>query len=182
MLRWCAARMPTRLQATGTFTLPGPVFPFGAYAALVEVERETGEIVVRRFVAVDDAGRIVNPLLSEGQVVGAVAQGIGQALWEEVVHTDDGQAVSISFTEYALPRAAALPVVECELMETPSPLNPLGAKGIGEAGTIGAPVAIVNAVMDALAPYGIRHLDFPLTPQKVWQALQQAGRTPPARS
>ena len=164
------------LQAAATFALPGPVFPFGAYGARVEVDPETGEIIVRQLVAVDDAGRIVNPLLAEGQVVGAVAQGLGQALWEEVVHLDDGQTISSSFAEYAIPRAASLPVVQSELLETPSPLNPLGAKGIGEAGTIGAPLAVVSAVMDALAVHGIDHLDFPLTPQKVWQALQAAGR------
>lgn len=173
------------LQASGTFALRSPVFPFGAYAARVEVDPETGEVAVRRFVAVDDAGRIVNPLLAEGQVAGAVAQGLGEAFWEEVVHTDDGQAVTDTFTEYALPRAVSLPVVQSELMETPSPLNPLGAKGIGEAGTIGTPAVIANAVLDALAPLGIRHLDVPLTPQKIWQALRgvqtSPGRSPPYR-
>lgn len=170
------------LAASGTFALPGPVFPFGAYAAVVEVDPETGEISVERFVAIDDAGRIVNPLLAEGQVIGAVAQGLGQSFWEEAVYTDDGQAVSASFAEYALPRAVSVPPVLSELMETPSPFNPLGAKGIGEAGTIGAPGAIANAVMDALASRGVRHLDFPFTPQKIWQALRAPGQTPPARS
>jgi carbon-monoxide dehydrogenase large subunit len=169
------------LSASGTFALPGPVFPFGAYAATVAVDVETGEISVEGFVAVDDAGRIINPLLAEGQVVGAVAQGLGQAFWEEAVYADDGQAVTASFAEYAMPRAMSVPSVQSELLETLSPLNPLGAKGIGEAGTIGTPSAIANAVMDALAPYGVRHLDFPLTPQKIWRALRASGRTPPAR-
>jgi len=169
------------LSAASTFTLPGPVFPFGAYAAAVAVDEDTGEVTVEQLVAVDDAGRIVNPLLAEGQVLGAVAQGLGEALWEAVVYTEDGQAVSSSFAEYALPRAAWLPPMHSVLGETPSPLNPLGAKGIGEAGTIGTPAAVANAVMAALASRGVRHLDFPFTPQKVWQALRAEPRTRPAR-
>jgi carbon-monoxide dehydrogenase large subunit len=165
------------LSASGTFALPGPVFPFGAYAAAVGVDVETGEISVERLVAVDDAGRIVNPLLAEGQVIGAVAQGVAQAFWEEAAYTEDGQALFGSFAEYALPRAEWMPAVRSALMETPSPLNPLGAKGIGEAGTIGAPAAVANAVMDAVARYGIGHLDMPLTPQKVWRALRAAAAT-----
>jgi carbon-monoxide dehydrogenase large subunit len=167
------------LSASGTFTLPGPVFPFGAYAAAVAVDPDTGEISVERLVAVDDAGRIVNPLLAEGQVVGAVAQGLGEAFWEVVAYTEDGQAVSSSFAEYALPRAASMPPIYSALGETPSPLNPLGAKGIGEAGTIGTPAAVANAVMAALASRGIRHIDLPLIPQKVWQALHAASQKPP---
>lgn len=169
------------LSASGTFALPGPVFPFGAYAAAVDVDVETGEITVERLVAVDDAGRIINPLLAEGQVVGAVAQGLAQALWEEAVYTEDGQALFGSFAEYALPRAEWLPAIQTALTETPSPLNPLGAKGIGEAGTIGVPGAIANAVMDALASHGVHHLDFPFTPQRIWQALRASGRTPSAQ-
>jgi carbon-monoxide dehydrogenase large subunit len=133
-------------------------------------------------VAVDDAGRIVNPLLAEGQVVGAVAQGLGQVFWEAVAYTEDGQAISSSFAEYALPRAASMPPIESALGETPSPLNPLGAKGIGEAGTIGTPAAVANAVMAALVSRGVRHIDLPLTPQKVWQALHAVPQEPPARS
>jgi carbon-monoxide dehydrogenase large subunit len=169
------------LSASGTFALAGPVFPFGAYAAAVEVDVETGEVRVARLVSVDDAGRIINPLLAEGQVVGAMAQGLAQVFWEEASYAEDGQALFGSFAEYALPRAEWMPPVESALMETPSPLNPLGAKGIGEAGTIGTPAAVANAVMDALAPYGVHHVDFPLTPQRIWQAIRASGRTPSAR-
>jgi carbon-monoxide dehydrogenase large subunit len=170
------------LSAASTFTLPGPVFPFGAYAAAVSVDVETGAVTVENLVAVDDAGRIVNPLLAEGQVLGAVAQGLGEVFWEIVAYTEDGQAVSTSFAEYPIPRAASLPPVQSVLGETPSPLNPLGAKGIGEAGTIGTPAAVANAVMAALASRGVRHIDLPLTPQKVWQALHAGPQRLPAPS
>ncbi|HXF82455.1 MAG TPA: xanthine dehydrogenase family protein molybdopterin-binding subunit [bacterium] len=161
------------LQAAAVFTLPGPVFPYGAYAAVVEIDPETGRVDVVRLVAVDDAGRIVNPLLAEGQVIGAVVQGLGQSLSEAVVYGEDGQMLTASFTEYALPRAADAPPLHSEFQETPSPLNPLGAKGIGEAGTIAAPAAIANAVLDALAPLGVRHLDFPFTPPRIWKVISQ---------
>ncbi len=162
------------LDAQHIFRLSGPVFPFGVYGAVVEVDPQTGEVEVRRLIAVDDAGRIINPLLAEGQVIGAVAQGLGQAFYEEVIYGDDGQLLTTTFAEYALARAPHVPAVASEFLETPSPLNPLGAKGIGEAGTIAAPAAIANAVCDALAPLGIRHLDFPLTPQRIWQAISAA--------
>jgi len=172
--------MEMGLQATGVFTLPRPVFPFGAYGAVVEIDPETGEVHLREVAAVDDAGRIVNPLLAEGQVIGAAIQGVGQAFTEAFVYAEDGQALTSSFADYALLRAADSPSVRSEFRETPSPLNPLGAKGIGEAGTIGIPAAVANAVMDALAPMGIRHLDFPLTPARLWEAIRQ-GRPGPVR-
>lgn len=159
------------LDAQHVFRLASPVFPFGVYGAVVEVDPQTGEVAVRRLVAVDDAGRIINPLLAEGQVIGAVAQGMGQTFYEEVVYGDDGQLLTTTFAEYALARAPHVPEVTSEFLETLSPLNPLGAKGIGEAGTIATPAAIANAVCDALAPLGIRHLDFPLTPPRIWQAI-----------
>ncbi|MGH7427892.1 MAG: xanthine dehydrogenase family protein molybdopterin-binding subunit, partial [Candidatus Methylomirabilaceae bacterium] len=163
-------------DASGYFALAGPVFPFGAYAAVVEVHRETGEVEIQRLVAVDDAGRIVNPLLAEGQVIGAIAQGLGQVFVEEAVYDADGQPLTATFMDYGMLRAAHMPHVVTELLETPSPLNPLGAKGIGEAGAIGAPAALANAVMDALAPLGVRHVDMPFTPARLWSLLQ-GGRS-----
>jgi carbon-monoxide dehydrogenase large subunit len=160
------------LRATVRFELPGPVFPFGAYAAVVEVDRETGRLQVQRLVGVDDAGRVVNPLLAEGQVVGSAAQGIGQALFEEAVHDDQGQLLTGSFTAYPLPSAVEVPAMEGELLETPSPFTPLGVKGLGESGAIAVPAAIANAVADALAPLGVRHADPPYTPEKLWRALR----------
>jgi carbon-monoxide dehydrogenase large subunit len=173
--------MDQGLNGSGRFQMNNPVFPFGAYAAVVEVERETGQVVILRFVAVDDAGRIINPLLAEGQVIGATAQGLGQALVEEAVYDETGQMVTASLTEYGLLHAPQVPEVHSELLETLSPLNPLGAKGIGEAGTIGAPPAVVNAVIDALASFGVSNIDVPLRPEKVWRLLNPApSKIPPA--
>ncbi len=146
------------------------VFPSGAYGAIVEVEEATGRVTVRRLVAVDDAGRIVNPLLAEGQVIGATVQGLGASLTEEVVYDGDGQPTSASLLDYGLLTAAEVPAVETAFVETPSPLNPLGAKGIGEAGAIGTPPAVANALAAAL---GGRHVDPPFTAEKVWRALQE---------
>jgi aerobic carbon-monoxide dehydrogenase large subunit len=161
--------MEPGLETSGTFSLPGMVYPFGAYVVVVEVERETGEVRILKFAAVDDAGRIINPLLAEGQVIGAIVQGLGQALIEEAVYDDTGQLVTGTFSDYALLRAAQAPAVTAEFTETLSPYTPLGAKGVGEAGTVGAPPALANAVMDALAPLGIRHVDLPLTQEKLWR-------------
>ena len=164
------------LDASGYFSLPGPVFPFGAYAAVVEVQRETGEVAILKLVAVDDPGRVINPLLAEGQVIGASIQGLGQALVEEAVYDTTGQLLTATFADYGMFRAPQAPLIETEFLETPSPFNPLGVKGVGEAGTIGTPAAVANAVMDALAPLGIRHIDFPLTPMKLWRVIQGADR------
>jgi carbon-monoxide dehydrogenase large subunit len=159
-----------------TFLLQGPVFPSGAYAADVEIERETGEVRVHRIVAVDDAGRVVNPLLAHGQVIGATVQGLGQSLMEEVAHDEAGQPMATSFLQYAMPSTMEIPPIEAETIETRSPFNPLGAKGIGEGGAIGTPAAIANAVCRALAPLGIRHLDVPFTPERVTIAIRDAPR------
>jgi aerobic carbon-monoxide dehydrogenase large subunit len=159
-----------------TFMLPGPVFPSGAYAADVEIERETGQVRVRRIVAVDDAGRVVNPLLAHGQVLGATVQGLGQSLMEEMVHGEAAQPMATSFLQYAIPSPIEVPAIEIDAIETPSPLNPLGAKGIGEGGSIGTPAAIANAVCRALAPLGIRHLDVPFTPERVRNAIRDRAR------
>jgi carbon-monoxide dehydrogenase large subunit len=162
------------LEATDFFKPPKETFPFGADVAVVEIDPETGEIKLQRYVAVDDCGRVISPLLVDGQVHGGLAQGIGQALFEQVQYDESGQLLTGSLMDYALPKAIDFPMFETARTETPSPLNPLGAKGIGELATIGSTPAIVNAVVDALAPLGIRHLDMPLTPERVYNAIQQA--------
>jgi carbon-monoxide dehydrogenase large subunit len=141
---------------------------------VVEVDPETGKVKILRYVAVDDAGRIINPLIAEGQVHGGIAQGVGQALLEGAVYDENAQLLSASMLDYALPRADDLPSFEIDHTVTPCPHNPLGVKGIGETGTIAATAAVVNAVMDALAPFGIRHIDMPLTPEKIWRAIREA--------
>jgi carbon-monoxide dehydrogenase large subunit len=146
-------------------------FPFGAHVAVVEVDTETGSTRLVRLVAVDDAGRILNPLLAEGQVHGGLAQGAAQALYEEVRFDDDGNPLTSNFADYAVISAPELPMFERVMMETPTPLNALGAKGIGESGTIGSTPAVHNAVIDALSHLGVRHIDMPVTPEKVWRAL-----------
>ena len=163
------------VTAEARFELPGPAFSFGAYVAIVEVERETGEVRLLRIAAVDDCGRVVNPLLAEGQVLGATVQAIGECLYEEVGHDESGQPLAVNLYDYHLPTAFSVPEIRSELRQTPSPLNPLGAKGVGEGGSIGTPAAIANAVVDALSPLGIRHLDPPYTPSRVWEAIRDAG-------
>jgi len=149
-------------------------FPFGAHVAVVEVDLETGRVELLRHVAVDDCGRIINPLLVTGQQHGGIAQGIAQALFEEVVYDDDGNPLTTTLIDYAMPSAADLPSFEASNTVTPTPLNPLGAKGIGESGTIGSTPAVHNAVVDAVSHLGIRHIDMPLTPERVWRAVQEA--------
>ena len=159
----------------------GSTFPFGAHIAVVEVDSDTGQVQVRRHVAVDDCGRILNPLLVTGQQHGGIAQGIAQALWEQVVFDEDGNPLTSNLADYAMPSAAELPAFEARNIETPTPLNPLGAKGIGESGTIGSTPSIQNAVVDALSHLGVRHIDLPCTSERVWRAIQdaKAGRLPP---
>jgi aerobic carbon-monoxide dehydrogenase large subunit len=164
-----------RLFVHTVFTAPGPTFPFGAHVAVVEVDTETGKAVLRRMVTVDDAGTVVNPLLAEGQRHGGIAQGAAQALCEEVIYDADGNPLTASFADYAVLSATEVPSFELADMATPTSYNPLGAKGIGEAGTIGATPAVQNAVIDALAHLGVRHIDMPASPQRVWQALQSAS-------
>jgi carbon-monoxide dehydrogenase large subunit len=141
----------------------------------VEVDRETGEVELLRHVAVDDCGRVLNPLLVEGQVHGGLGQGIAQALYEEVRYDESGTPLTASFATYLFPSAAELPWFETVRTETPTPLNPLGAKGIGESATIGSTPAVQNAVVDALAHLGVGHLDLPLSPERVWSALRTAA-------
>jgi carbon-monoxide dehydrogenase large subunit len=162
------------LVATYFWEPPNFTFPFGAHIVVSEVDRETGEIAINRYVAVDDCGKIINPLIVDGQVHGGVVQGLGQALWEHAVYDDDGQLVTGEFMDYAVPRASRIPWIESSHTETPSPVNPLGVKGVGEAGTIGCSPAVVNSVVDALSPLGVRHIDMPLTPEKIWKLVQGA--------
>jgi carbon-monoxide dehydrogenase large subunit len=162
------------LRAAEVFKADAPTFPFGAHVAAVEVDTETGEVELRRLVAVDDAGTIVNPLIAEGQVHGGVAAGVGQALFEEFAYDDEGNPLTASFLGYAFASAAELPSWDVVEMETPTPLNALGAKGIGESGTIGSTPAVQSAVADALAPFGVRHVEMPANGERVWRALQAA--------
>ncbi len=169
-----AADPDNPLVGLSDFAAAGPTFPFGAHVAVVEVDTETGQVTLLRLVAVDDAGRILNPLLAEGQVHGGLAQGAAQALLEEVRFDDDGNPLTANFADYGVISATELPAFERVLMETLTPMNVLGAKGIGESGTIGATPAVHNAVVDALAPFGVRHLDMPATAERVWRAIQAA--------
>jgi carbon-monoxide dehydrogenase large subunit len=166
------AGMEPGLEATEYFRPPQLVYPFGAHVAVVEVERDTGRVALRDYVSVDDCGVRVSPLLVDGQVHGGIAQGVAQSLLEEVVYSADGQLVTGTLMDYAVPRAEDLPFFVTDQTVTPSPFNPLGAKGIGEAATIGSTPAVVNAVVDALRPFGVRHLDMPLRPERVWRAMQ----------
>jgi carbon-monoxide dehydrogenase large subunit len=163
------------LVVSGTYTLPGAPFSFGAHAVVVEVSRETGQVTIVRYVGVHDCGRIVNPRLVEGQIIGGIAQGLGQALTEDVVYSPEGQPLMGSLLDYALPKAHEVPPLILETLEVPSPTNPLGAKGIGSVSTVPAPAAVANAVLDALAGFGVRHLDTPLTAEKIWRAMQGGG-------
>jgi carbon-monoxide dehydrogenase large subunit len=169
------AGMEPGLEGSCFFDPPEFTVPFGVYVAVVEVAADTGVVRLRRFIGVDDVGTVLSPVLLEGQLHGGIAQGIGQALGEEVVHDASGQCLTGSLMDYAAPRADDLPSFELDRTVTPTPVNPLGAKGAGEAGSVGAPAAIVNAVVDALAPLGIRDLAMPLRPERVWAAIRAAG-------
>jgi carbon-monoxide dehydrogenase large subunit len=163
-----------RLYDAVTYADSPTTFPAGAYLAVVSVDLDTGAVDLRRIVTCDDAGRIVNPLLAEGQVHGGLAQGIAQALFEELRYDEDGNPLTSTFADYLLPSAAELPFFEGSLQETPSDRNELGVKGIGESGTIGATPAVVNAVIDALSDLGVRHIEMPLGPERVWRAINEA--------
>ncbi|MYA86766.1 MAG: xanthine dehydrogenase family protein molybdopterin-binding subunit [Acidimicrobiaceae bacterium] len=166
---------PGGLAAETDFNQGESSYPFGAHVSVVEIDADTGDTRVLRHVAVDDCGRILNPLLVQGQVHGGVATGISQALYEETTYDSDGNPRNTNFADYAIPAASELPRFEMAHTETPTPLNPLGAKGIGESGTIGSIPAVQSAVLDALAPLGIDHLDMPFTPQRVWRAIAAAS-------
>jgi len=147
-------------------------YPFGCHICMLEIDRETGEPTLLKFVAVDDAGNLINPLIVEGQIHGGLAQGIGQAIVEEAVYNDDGQLITGSFLDYALPRAIDFPRFELHQTVTPTPVNPIGAKGVGEAGTLGSTPCVVNAAVDALSGFGITHVDMMLRPEKLWWIIQ----------
>ncbi len=163
------------LSATYFFEPKNFTFPFGTHIAAVEIDRETGDIKFLRYVAVDDCGKVINPLLVDGQLHGGIVQSIGQAMYEEVVYDEQGQLITGTLMDYAVPRASHIPELELDRTETPSPVNPLGVKGVGEAGTIGATPAIVGAIVDALAPFGVRHLDMPVKPEAIWRIINQAA-------
>ena len=172
---WAAiARQTGALVADATYTAEGEAWGYGAVGCAVAIDPETGALTVERLVWVDDAGTVVNPMLAEGQLLGGIAQGIGEAVLERIVYDADGQLLTGSFMDYGIPRAADMPPVTLERMETLSPANLLGAKGIGEAGAIGAPAAIACAAMAALRPLGVKHLDMPFTPAHIWQAIRDA--------
>jgi len=162
------------LEATRFFEPSKFTFPFGTHICVVEVDRETGEPKITKYVAVDDCGNVINPLLVEGQVHGGIVQGVAQAMYEEVVYDENGQLLTGSLMDYALPRAHDLPQLELDRTVTPSPVNPMGIKGVGEAGTIGSTPAVVNAVVDALSPLGVTHIDMPLRPEKLWKILKRS--------
>ena len=180
-LSWADLAQAEPIVEVADINQEGATFPFGAHVAVVEVDLDTGMVTPVRHVAVDDCGRIVNPLLVTGQQHGGIAQGIAQALFERYVYDEDGNPLTATLTDYAMPSAAELPSFEASNTETPSPRNELGAKGIGESGTIGSTPAMQSAVIDALKHLGIRHLDIPCTPERVWRAIQDAQRgEPPA--
>jgi carbon-monoxide dehydrogenase large subunit len=164
--------MEPYLDETAYHDTPNCTWPFGTHIAVVEIDEETGVVELVRYVAVDDVGKKINPMIVDGQLHGGIAQGVGQALWEGAIYSDDGQLQSGSLLDYALPRASWFPTLELDETVTPSPVNPLGVKGVGEAGAIASTAAVANAVIDALRPLGVRHLDMPYTAQTVWRAIQ----------
>jgi carbon-monoxide dehydrogenase large subunit len=163
------------LDATRRFEPPNFVFPFGTHVCVVEVDARTGEVKVEKYLAVDDCGPLINPMIVEGQVHGGIAQGMAQALFEEVVYDERGQLITGTLMDYAIPHAEQLPHFQLDHTVTPTTVNPLGIKGVGEAGTIGSTPAVVNAVIDALAPFGVVHIDMPLRPEKLWSAMHGAS-------
>jgi carbon-monoxide dehydrogenase large subunit len=164
--------MEPGLEATHYYDPPNLTFPFGSYICVVDIDRGTGEVRVRRFVAVDDCGNIINPMIVDGQIHGGLAQGVGPALYEEIGYDEDGNVYGGSFLDYYVPTALECPIWETDKTVTPSPHHPFGAKGVGESATVGAPPAIANAVVDALSHLGVTHVDIPITPEKVWQLLR----------
>jgi carbon-monoxide dehydrogenase large subunit len=163
------------LEASGTFAAEPSNYPNGCHICEVEIDPETGVVTLARYAAVDDVGKVMNRLLCEGQIHGGVAQGVGQALMESIVFDADGQLVTGSFQDYVMPRAEDFPEMLSELTEVPATTNPLGIKGAGEAGATGAPPAVISAILDALKPLGIEHIDMPATPSRVWAAIQASG-------
>ena len=167
--------MEPNLEAQTTWDPPNFTFPFGTHVCVVEVDEETGEVELLQYVAVDDCGNQVNPLIVDGQIHGGVVQGIAQALYEEAVYDEDGNLQTSTLADYLVPSAAEFPSFTLGHTTTPSPSNPMGVKGIGEAGTIASTPAVMNAVVDALAPFGVTDIDMPASPQRVWAAIRGAS-------
>jgi carbon-monoxide dehydrogenase large subunit len=159
------------LDETSYYDPPNCTYPFGTHICVVEVDKNTGKTKILRYIAVDDVGNVINPMIVDGQVHGGIAQGVAQALYESGVYDENGQLLSGSMMDYAVPTAAMLPSYETARTVTPSPVNPLGVKGAGETGTIASTPAVVNAVVDALKPFKVKHIDMPLSPEKVWRAM-----------
>jgi carbon-monoxide dehydrogenase large subunit len=176
-LGWSDLASTAVLAAEDEFFQGDQTFPFGCHVAVVEVDVETGEARLVRHIAVDDCGTILNPILVEGQVHGGVAQGVGQALYEEFVYDAEGMPLTASLIDYTIPSIGEIPLIETLHLETPSPHNPLGAKGVGESGTIGSTAAVQNAVIDAVSHLGVRHIDMPMHPMRVWEAIRAATRS-----
>ena len=176
---WHAHNLPPgfepNLEATATYDPPNFTFPSGAHVCVVEVDRETGKVGFLKYVAVDDCGTVVNPMIVEGQIQGGIAQGIGEALYEEAVYDDNGVLLTSSMMNYLVPSAVEIPSVTMDRTVTPSSTNAMGVKGVGETGTIAAPPAVLNAVLDALAPLGVTQLDMPVSPERIWRAIQAAA-------
>jgi carbon-monoxide dehydrogenase large subunit len=169
--------MEAGLEAVSYYDPPNLTYPFGSYICVVDVDKGTGEVKIRRFVAVDDCGNIINPMIVEGQIHGGLTMGLAPAMYEEINYDEVGNIQGGSFMDYLLPTAVETPKWETDKTCTPSPHHPLGAKGVGESATVGAPAAIANAVVDALWHLGVRHIDIPITPAKVWKCLREHGVT-----
>ncbi|MBI4500811.1 MAG: molybdopterin-dependent oxidoreductase, partial [Gemmatimonadetes bacterium] len=167
--------MEAGLEAVHYYDPPNLTFPFGSYICVVDIDRGTGMVHVRRFLAVDDCGNIINPMVVEGQIHGGLTQGLAPALFEEMTYDENGNNMAGSFMDYLVPTAVETPHWETDKTTTPCPHHPLGAKGVGESATVGAPPAIANAVVDALAHLGVKHIDIPITPEKVWRILKEKG-------
>jgi aerobic carbon-monoxide dehydrogenase large subunit len=166
--------MEPGLNENMVFEPPNFTFPFGAYICVTEVDTETGKVTIRDWYGVDDCGPVINPTIVDGQLHGGLAQGIAQALYEGAIYDEDGTLTTSSMVDYMIPGAPELPNYTLERTVTPSPSNPLGVKGVGEAGTIGATPAVINSIIDALEPFGVQHIDMPASPMRVWKAIQNA--------
>jgi carbon-monoxide dehydrogenase large subunit len=167
--------MEAGLEAVNYYDPPNLTFPFGAYVCVVDIDKGTGEVKVRRFVAVDDCGTIINPMIVDGQIHGGLTMGLAPALYEQIWYDEQGNIHGGTLMDYLVPTSMETPAWETDKTVTPSPHHPLGAKGVGESATVGAPPAIANAVVDALSPLGVTHVDIPITPWKVWRILQEKG-------
>jgi carbon-monoxide dehydrogenase large subunit len=166
------------LQGAGGFSSDMPSFPTGCHICELEIDRETGAVQLDRYTVVDDCGTVINPLLAKGQIMGGVAQGAGQALYEDVVYDrDSGQLLTGTFMDYGIPRADTMPAISIDFSPVPSTTNPLGAKGVGEGGTVASTPTVMNAILDALAPLGVTEVAMPATPERVWRAIRHGDAT-----